>query len=218
MISQAEENYLKAIYVLQKEHGSKISTNLISEKMCTKASSVTDMLKKLSAKNLVEYKKYYGVFLTTEGKHAALKVVRKHRLWEFFLVEKLNFNWDEVHPIAEQLEHIRSESLVDNLDNFLGYPKFDPHGDPIPDKNGKISIEKTINLLNLSTGRKGILSYVKDSSEDFLKYLNKINLALGDKIEVLDKEPFDNSMQVKIKGQFLQLSETVAENLFLKML
>ncbi|MDZ7612318.1 MAG: metal-dependent transcriptional regulator [Flavobacteriaceae bacterium] len=147
MFSPSEENYLKAIYALQCDQGSPISTNLISEKICTKASSVTDMLKKLSAKNLVDYQKYQGVFLTDQGMKHALKVLRKHRLWEFFLVEKLNYKWEEVHVIAEQLEHINSESLVDNLDAFLGYPKFDPHGDPIPDKNGILSLSELNNLL-----------------------------------------------------------------------
>jgi DtxR family Mn-dependent transcriptional regulator len=216
MLSPAEENYLKAIYALQYDQGSPISTNLISEKICTKASSVTDMLKKLSAKNLVDYQKYQGVFLTDQGMKHALKVLRKHRLWEFFLVEKLNYKWEEVHVIAEQLEHINSESLVDNLDAFLGYPKFDPHGDPIPDKNGKLSLSELNNLLDVKVGGCGVLKYVKDSSEPFLKYLNKINLSLGDRIEIVDREPFDDSLKIRIHERHIQISKIIAENLFIK--
>ncbi len=163
--SAAEENYLKTIYSLQRDYGSKINTNLISSKIQTKASSVTDMLKKLSTKNLVVYEKYQGVSLTEKGKKAALKVVRKHRLWEYFLVDKLKYNWDEVHSIAEQLEHIDSDTLVDNLEKFLGFPKFDPHGDPIPDKNGHVIERASNNLLELNIGDIGILDQVKDTSE-----------------------------------------------------
>jgi len=146
MFSQAEENYLKAIYALQNELGMAINTNLIAKKINTKASSVTDMIKKLSVKKLLTYKKYQGVQLTDKGKKVALKVIRKHRLWEYFLVKKLNYRWDEVHEIAEQLEHIKSETLIDNLETFLKYPKFDPHGDPIPDKDGNIMLTKTRTL------------------------------------------------------------------------
>ena len=140
MFSQAEENYLKNIYSLQIEKNNTINTNLLADKMDTKASSVTDMLKKLSLKGLVDYKKYQGVSLTDKGEKAALKVIRKHRLWEYFLVEKLQFNWEEVHEIAEQLEHVKSDTMINNLEHFLQFPKFDPHGDPIPDKNGRVPI------------------------------------------------------------------------------
>lgn len=214
--SAAEENYLKTIYSLQRDYGSKINTNLISSKIQTKASSVTDMLKKLSTKNLVVYEKYQGVSLTEKGKKAALKVVRKHRLWEYFLVDKLKYNWDEVHSIAEQLEHIDSDTLVDNLEKFLGFPKFDPHGDPIPDKNGHVIERASNNLLELNIGDIGILDQVKDTSESFLQYLDRINLALGDKVEIIDKEPFDNSVQIKLGNKELSVSESVAENIYLK--
>lgn len=216
MYSAAEENYLKTIYSLQRDYGSKINTNLISSKIQTKASSVTDMLKKLSTKNLVVYEKYQGVSLTEKGKKAALKVVRKHRLWEYFLVDKLKYNWDEVHSIAEQLEHIDSDTLVDNLEKFLGFPKFDPHGDPIPDKNGHVIERASNNLLELNIGDIGILDQVKDTSETFLQYLDRINLALGDKVEIIDKEPFDNSVQIKLGNKELSVSESVAENIYLK--
>ena len=216
MFSQAEENYLKCIYALESERGKGISTNLIAEKVKTKASSVTDMLKKLSAKDLVKYRKYQGVALTESGKTAALKVVRKHRLWECFLVQKLNFKWDEVHEIAEQLEHVKSELLIDKLDAFLRFPKLDPHGDPIPDKMGRIIADKSVSIVDLKIGSTGTLALVKDSSKSFLRYLNKRNLALGDKIKVIDIEPFDNSYHIETKTHRLMITNDVAENLYLR--
>ncbi len=217
MFSQAEENYLKSIYTLEKESETDVSTNLIANKMQTQPSSVTDMLKKLAAKQLVIYKKYQGVYLTENGKKVALKVIRKHRLWEYFLVKKLNYNWDEVHEIAEQLEHVKSDTLIDNLDKFLRFPKFDPHGDPIPDKNGKIMLIKTVNLSKLKVGQRGILDSLKDSSDVFLKYLNKKNLALRDRIKVIDIEPFDSSIHIETKTHQLVISKKVAENLNIKI-
>ncbi len=217
MFSQAEENYLKSIYALQRDFHKNINTNLIAEKMQMKASSITDMLKKLALKQLVTYKKYQGVQLTKTGEKVALKVIRKHRLWEYFLVKKLNYNWDEVHEIAEQLEHIKSETLIDKLDSFLKFPKFDPHGDPIPDKDGKIMLIKTVNLLKLKVGQKGVLDSLKDSSDVFLKYLNKKNLALRDKIKVIDIEPFDNSIHIETRTHQLVISKKVAENLNIKI-
>jgi DtxR family Mn-dependent transcriptional regulator len=157
------------------------------------------------------------VVLTKEGRTVALKVVRKHRLWEYFLVKKLNYRWDEVHEIAEQLEHIQSETLIDNLESFLRFPKFDPHGDPIPDKNGKIMQIKTVNLLRLKVGQRGVLDNLKDSSDTFLKYLNKKNLALRDRIKVIDIEPFDNSIHIETKTHQLVVSKKVAENLNIKI-
>jgi len=214
--SQAEENYLKCIYSLEMEHGEEVSTNLIAGKIRTKASSVTDMLKKLAAKDLVVYKKYQGVKLTANGRKAALRVVRKHRLWECFLVQKLDFKWDEVHEIAEQLEHIESDILIDKLDAFLRFPKTDPHGDPIPDKHGRMVINKTVNVLDMKIGASGILTGVKDSSGPFLKYLNKKNLALGDKIKVIDIEPYDQSVHIETRTHRLVISNNVAENLYLR--
>jgi DtxR family Mn-dependent transcriptional regulator len=216
MYSQAEENYLKTIYVLEKEFSNGVSTNLIASKIKTKASSVTDMLKKLDAKDLVVYKKYQGVYLTEHGKLSALKVIRKHRLWECFLVQKLHFKWDEVHDIAEQLEHVKSEELINKLDAFLKYPKLDPHGDPIPDSHGRIILNKTTSISKMKIGATGILVAVKDSSATFLKYLNKKNLALGDKIKVIDIEPFDNSYHIETKTHRLVITNSVADNLCLK--
>lgn len=217
MYSRAEENYLKSIYSLEEELHKNISTNMIAAKMKTKPSSVTDMLKKLAIKELVSYQKYQGVLLSEKGKKVALKVVRKHRLWEYFLVKKLNYSWDKVHDIAEQLEHIQSDTLIDNLEAFLNFPKFDPHGDPIPDKDGRVMQTKTINLLQLKVGQKGVLNNLKDSSDTFLKYLNKKNLALRDRIKVIDIEPFDNSIHIETKTHQLVISKEVAENLNIKL-
>ena len=212
----SEENYLKAIFHLAKDKNDGVPTNSIAEEMDTKASSVTDMLKKLSEKELVNYKKYQGVQLTEKGRLHALKVIRKHRLWEVFLVEKLNFSWDEVHEVAEQLEHIQSEKLVAELDVLLGFPKVDPHGDPIPDKNGHLQTTAKVLLSNLQVGDKGICVGVKNSSKEFLQYLDKLSIALGNEIEVLSKEPFDHSIQILLHGQSINLSAMAAGNLYIK--
>ncbi len=216
MFSQAEENYLKAIYSLESELAKVISTNLIAEKMQTKASSVTDMLKKLADKELVDYKKYQGVQLSEEGNKIATSIVRKHRLWECFLVDKLNFSWDEVHDIAEQLEHIQSETLVDNLDAFLEFPSYDPHGDPIPDKDGYMYKRKKVALSKLAPQDETVLLGVKDSSDEFLKYLNKKSIAIGNTIKVLSIELFDRSMEIKINDTRISITEQVAKNLLVK--
>lgn len=212
----AEENYLKAIYHLENQSSTEVSTNALAEEMQTKASSVTDMIKKLAEKNLVSYIPYQGVSLSKAGRDHAVKVVRKHRLWEVFLLEKLNFSWDEVHDVAEQLEHIKSEKLTDKLDEFLGFPKVDPHGDPIPDKHGNFEkIEKT-RLTDAQQGLAYICVGVHDSSSDFLKYLDANHISLGITIKVLHKEPFDNSVKIKFNGIELVVSENVAKNLFLR--
>jgi DtxR family Mn-dependent transcriptional regulator len=213
----SEENYLKTIYHLTIISDSEISTNAIAEMMETKASSVTDMLKKLAEKDLINYKKYQGVSLTEKGKLSAKMIVRKHRLWEVFLVEKLDFSWDEVHDIAEQLEHIKSEKLINKLDDFLGNPTEDPHGDPIPDVNGRIiKIEKQL-LSELSENQIGICVGVKDTSSEFLKYLDKQGIALGSKIEIIAKESFDLSLKIKVDNKDLTISNKIASNLFVKL-
>jgi DtxR family Mn-dependent transcriptional regulator len=213
----SEENYLKTIYHLTIISDSEISTNAIAEKMETKASSVTDMLKKLAEKDLVNYKKYQGVSLTEKGKLSAKMIVRKHRLWEVFLVEKLDFSWDEVHDIAEQLEHIKSEKLINKLDDFLGNPTEDPHGDPIPDVNGRIiKIEKQL-LSELHETQIGICVGVKDTSSEFLKYLDKQGIALGSKIEIIAKESFDLSVKIKVDTKDMTISNKIASNLFVKL-
>ena len=212
----SEENYLKAIYHLTTVTDTEVSTNAIAETMETKASSVTDMLKKLADKDLVNYKKYQGVSLTDKGRLTAKMIVRKHRLWEVFLVDKLNFAWDEVHDIAEQLEHIKSEQLINKLDDFLGNPTEDPHGDPIPNANGQIvAIEKQL-LSELAENQLGICVGVKDSSAEFLKYLDKQEIALGSKIEIMAKESFDLSTKIKVNGKELTISNKIANNLYVK--
>jgi DtxR family Mn-dependent transcriptional regulator len=218
MFTSSEENYLKAIYHLSLVSNKGISTNAIAKKLETKASSVTDMIKKLAEKNMLVYKKYQGVTLTENGRKTAANIIRKHRLWEVFLVEKLNFSWDEVHDVAEQLEHIKSPKLIDEIDALLGFPKYDPHGDPIPDKNGELhQIEKSL-LSNLKIKDKGICVGVNDSSSSFLQFLDKQSIALGKEIEVIDKEDFDDSMTIKISNKTIVISNKIANNLYIQKL
>ena len=216
MFSLSEENYLKSIFHLQKHSKTGVSTNALAKELQTKASSVTDMVKKLSKKELVVYKKYQGVYLSEAGRKTALQIVRKHRLWEVFLVEKLSFSWDEVHEVAEELEHIKSDKLISELDKFLDYPQRDPHGDPIPDAEGNFQVSNKILLSNLKKGETGTLVGVKDTSSEFLKYLDKNNIALGETIKVLDKEEFDGSMQIKVRDESLNVSPLVTVNIYIK--
>lgn len=201
MLTLAEENYLKAIYRLSDGGAKAVLTNEIAEIMSTKAASVTDMIKKLSVKNLIGYEKYYGVTITKQGKAEALMVIRKHRLWETFLVEKLHFSWDEVHDVAEQLEHIQSSLLIEKLDEFLGFPTADPHGHPIPDKNGKIQAVRQIPLSDAAIGKKAIICSVKDGSPSFLQYLSKIGIYIGASIAIVEKVGFDGSLQILIDNK-----------------
>ena len=215
-MTHSEENYLKAIYHLTVQLEAEVPTNAIAEMMETKASSVTDMLKKLADKALINYIKYQGVSLTDKGRHAAKMIVRKHRWWEVFLVEKLAFTWDEVHDIAEQLEHIKSEQLINKLDDFLGNPTEDPHGDPIPDAQGKITKIEKLLLSELAESETAICVGVKDSSADFLQYLNKQKIALGAVIKVLGRENFDASLHLIINDTPLTVSSKIAGNLYVK--
>jgi len=218
MLSQAEENYLKAIFSIESTNSKKVSTTLIAENLKTKASSVTDMIKKLADKNLVNYEKYKGVSLTVEGKKIAIKIVRRHRLWEVFLVDKLNYNWDEVHDLAEQLEHIKSKSLINRLDDFLEFPTHDPHGDPIPDKKGNITHHKNIMLSSLEIDENCTIIGVKDSSVAFLQFLDSLNINIGNKVSVISKETFDNSMVIKYNNSQISISNQTSKNLFVKKL
>ena len=216
MLSYAEENYLKAIYHLSEESDGSVSTNAIADSLNTKAASVTDMIKKLSNKGVLSYQKYYGVTVSEEGRKAALQVIRKHRLWETFLVDKLKFNWDEVHEVAEQLEHINSSLLIKRLDEFLAYPKYDPHGDPIPDENGEFKSKPQALLHTLNVGQIGIIVTVKDSNNSFLQYLDKIGIYLGAKIKILDKVDFDGSMEIQIDNKkIVFISKEVSENIWI---
>lgn len=217
MLTYTEENYLKTIYHLSDAGQIPVSTNEIASSVNTKAATVTDMVKKLSAKDLVEYEKYYGVNVTRKGKALALEVVRKHRLWETFLVQKLGFEWDQIHDVAEQLEHIQSPLLIEKLDAFLGFPHSDPHGHPIPDKNGKIKIEKQSLLSTVTAGKEYVVCAVKDGTSNFLQYLSKIGVRIGAIIQVLERVEFDSSMEIIIDNEKrLIISREASENILVK--
>lgn len=214
MHSFTEENYLKAIYKLIEQEGDVVTTNALAERMSTKAASVTDMLKKLSDKKLINYQKYQGVTLTTKGEKVALNIIRKHRLWEMFLVEKLDFKWDEVHDVAEQLEHINSDKLIEQIDKFLNFPKVDPHGDPIPTANGKLISSKSQVLSKFKKNDVSIMTGVVDHSAAFLQFLDKSGLVLGNEIKIKDIVEFDRSLQIIVnKKDTLFISNDVAKNI-----
>jgi len=217
-ISQTEENYLKAIYKISEKKGKAASTNEISREIQISAASVTDMFKRLSEKELIDYQKHKGVKLTPKGNQIATNLVRKHRLWEVFLVEKLNFDWAEVHDIAEELEHINSDKLIDRLDKYLDHPKFDPHGDPIPDAKGNFEHRVQIPLADLEVGQKGVVVGVQEHSAAFLEYLDRLNLGLGSSITVLEIFDFDQSLRVVVNEEKeFTLTAKVAINLFIQV-
>ncbi|HMQ49344.1 MAG TPA: metal-dependent transcriptional regulator [Saprospiraceae bacterium] len=216
-ISQTEENYLKIIFKISERDGEPVSTNAISAEINTTAASVTDMVKRLSEKSLIHYERYKGVTLSTEGEKAAKRLIRKHRLWEVFLVTELNFSWDEVHDIAEQLEHIKSAELVERLDKYLGFPKFDPHGDPIPDAAGNFTFRRQYPLSELSVGESGIVVGVQDHSATFLQFLDRMNLGLGAEIQLLERFDYDESIKILNRSDQEQiLSKKVCQNLFIQ--
>ena len=215
MYSLSEENYLKAIFHLEGNTPQAVPTNAIAERMETKASSVTDMIKKLSEKQLLSYVKYKGVSLTNKGQLAAVRVIRKHRLWEVFLVDKLGFEWHEVHDIAEQLEHIQSEKLIDSLAAFLGNPGVDPHGDPIPDKAGNFKKVQKKLLADTPIGDQGICVGVKESNDQFLQYLSRNHIGIGSIIRIKSIEEFDGSMHIEASGNDLFVSNEVANNIYI---
>ncbi|RDC58470.1 metal-dependent transcriptional regulator [Pedobacter chinensis] len=214
MQSFTEENYLKIIYHLAEKNNS-VQTNAIAEQMQTKPASVTDMIKKLAEKGYVDYIKYQGVTLTEKGKNAAIDIVRKHRLWEVFLVDKLNFKWDEVHDVAEELEHIKSVALIERLDEFLGFPKSDPHGDPIPDKNGRFAKTQFIKLIELKIGDTGTITGVSQHSSAFLKHLEKLGLTLGKQIQISDVTDFDGSVEIQVADKQINISREVAKHILI---
>lgn len=214
MFSYVEENYLKAIYHLSQHGETSVSTNALAEEMKTTPASVSDMVRKLSKKKAVDYQKYRGVNVSNKGKEIALKVIRKHRLWEVFLVDKLKFKWDEVHEIAEELEHIKSPLLIKRLDEFLGFPKHDPHGDPIPDEDGNFSSVKKQPLQDTEVGAKATVIGVDDSSPAFLKYLDKVGISIGTKLSIEDKNEFDGSMDIVLEeSKAITISPAAAVNL-----
>jgi DtxR family transcriptional regulator, Mn-dependent transcriptional regulator len=201
MHSFTEENYLKAIYKLQEQNGETVGNSDLARVLDVQSASVTDMLKKMAKKKLINYEKSKGFKLTDKGKHIAIGIIRKHRLWEVFLLEKLGFGWDEVHEMAEQLEHIQSEKLIDRLDQYLGHPKSDPHGDPIPNANGVFTKSKSILLSEAKEGVQVKFVGVTDHSSSFLNYLDKMGLSLGDSLTIKAIEEFDNSVTLQLKGK-----------------
>jgi DtxR family Mn-dependent transcriptional regulator len=215
MYSFTEENYLKTIYHLsQQKHLENVTTNAIADLLQTKAASVTDMLKKLADKKLILYVKYQGVNLTEKGFKVAIGTVRKHRLWEVFLFDKLKFGWEEVHEVAEQLEHIQSDYLIDKLDTFLNYPSVDPHGDPIPGKDGTIKSQTLTLLIDCKKNAQVVISGVKEHSVAFLQRLNEMELCLGKKLKIHEINEFDRCMIVMIdKEAKILVSNEVAKNI-----
>ena len=216
VLSYTEENYLKGIFKLTIEMADKTEagTNEIASHLGIKPASVNDMLKKLKDKKLIHYERYGKSSLTKEGKKRAIEIVRKHRLWETFLHEKLAFNWDEVHEVAEQLEHIHSPKLVDKLDKFLDFPEFDPHGDPIPDKQGRLKIQRRKTLSDVSVGNKCKMVAVKDNSSSFLQYVVKVGLGINNEIKVLSRQEYDSITVIEVNGRRSSVSQKFAENIF----
>lgn len=213
--STSEENYIKAIFHLQKD--GTVTTNELSAELQTRPASVTDMMKKLKTKKLVHYKAYRGFRLTAEGTRVALLIIRRHRLWEFFLAEKLKFNWDEVHEVAEDLEHVSSKKLIDKLDEFLDFPRFDPHGDPIPDSNGKIENTKQVCLIDVPINKPSVVGHVSDQSTEMLELLGHKKIGIGTRLEVKKKFSFDQSMEIKVRQQPpTHISWDLAKNIFVK--
>jgi DtxR family Mn-dependent transcriptional regulator len=212
MHSLSEENYLKAIFNLSTDE-SKVTPTAIAEALSNNPASVIDMIRKLTEKELIEYNKKTGASLTPNGRKAAIAIVRKHRLWEVFLKEKLGYTWDEVHDIAEQMEHIKHPDLADRLDHFLGYPPYDPHGDPIPQANGKMAKAYRTNLADIDAGKSCQVFAVKDTSSSFLQYLQKLGIDIGTHIKLIEKIPFDDSLVINIgKGADVTVSRKFAEH------
>ena len=218
MHSYTEENYLKEIFKLSETKDKAIATNAIAAKLDTSAASVTDMLKKLASKKLIHYTKYQGVYLSNKGRKVAIEIIRKHRLWEVFLVEKLKFKWDEVHEMAEQLEHINSKEMVDRLDKYLGYPSIDPHGDPIPDSNGKISATKSQLLSELGLKETATILGVKEHSSSFLQHIEKLGIEIGKKVFMKEKSDYDRSICIQLNKKFnIHLSYDVSKNIIITL-
>ena len=217
MITRSEENYLKTIFSVYMQTQSNVSTNEIANLLDTSPASVTEMIKKLQEKNLVIYEKYNGVMLSDDGKNKAISIIRKHRLWETFLVRKLDFSWSEVHDVAEQLEHIKSEKLIDKLDQLLNYPKFDPHGDPIPSKKGVFKFQERISISEMDINEVGIIMGVSLDNKDFLDYLTKLKISIGTKVKVIAQIKFDQSMKIKFDSKIEHISKEIAENILIKI-
>ena len=214
--STSEENYIKAIFHLQADTET-VTTNALAQELLTRPASVTDMMKKLKTKKLIHYQPYQGFRLNSEGKKVALAIIRRHRLWEYFLSEKLKFEWDEVHEVAEELEHVSNKKLIDKLDEFLGRPRFDPHGDPIPDVHGKMEDLQRVSLADLPLNTTAEVCHVANQSSEILELMRHKNIAISTKLEVKRKFVFDNSVEIKIRQQApVTISEQLAKNIFVK--
>ncbi len=210
--SVSKEDHLKAIFHLQQEQGM-VTTNALAAALQTRPASVTDMLKKLKEQKLLNYERYKGFKLNNEGRKAAVQIIRKHRLWEYFLVKKLQFGWDEVHEIAEELEHVGSRKLIDRLDAFLGFPEADPHGDPIPDSQGRLPVRRQVSLSQLPLGKTVQVSGVASQTPEMLEVLQYNHIQLGTRLEIRKKFPFDDSLEVKVRNRPpVTLSAQVAKN------
>jgi DtxR family Mn-dependent transcriptional regulator len=218
VLSITEENYLKSLFYLSVSHSDKegVGTNELATSLEVKPSSANDMLKKLKMKGFIEYEKYGKIFLTKLGKSIGVQVIRKHRLWETFLFEKLEFTWDEVHEVAEQLEHIHSEKLISKLDKFLGFPKVDPHGDPIPDENGVFAFMPKKMLCDIPIGQTCKMISVKDNSPSFLNFVAQLGLGVDKNILVISKQEFDSSIEISIENKVNRVSLKFAQNIFVE--
>ena len=215
--THTEQNYIKAIYHLSKKEGTTAYTQEVAAAMSTSSASATDMIKKLTEKGLLAYVPYRGAKLNKKGEKTALSIIRRHRLWELFLTKVLKFKWDEVHPMAEELEHVSSDLLLQRIDKYLSHPKFDPHGDPIPDMNGKLSETSNCALSNLNINQSGVISGVNKHSPDFLRYLDQNGLVLSSRIKIIAFHSFDKSMDLVINGKkTLHISYQVASNILVK--
>lgn len=213
----AEENYLKAIFKIAETDKKSVSTNALAAYMQTAPASVTDMIKRLYEKSYIIYTKYKGVSLSAEGNKVAIGLIRKHRLWEVFLVDKLRFSWENIHEVAEQLEHIQSEELLLRLDAFLDYPRYDPHGEPIPNNEGKFTLRTQLQLSELSTGITTMVLGVKESEKSFLKHLNSLKIKLGSQLTIIERIDFDGSMKIMVeKKETHTISCNIAQNLLVK--
>ncbi len=214
-MNKSLEDYLKNIYSIQNSAG-KVTNTALSEKLNISPAAVSDMISKLSKSEYIENIPYKGFKLTTKGETVAINLVRKHRIWEVFLTEYLKYPWDKVHNEAENLEHASSDELIIKLENFLNFPKYDPHGHPIPDKNGKIIHEELIPLSEISINDKAFIKQVSDESSEVLIYLSKVGLKLNDEIKIIDKIIFDNSIQIHFRSGNLFISEKLSKNIFVR--
>lgn len=214
MLSYSEENYLKSIFKISYDNATEeVGTNELALFLSVKPASVNEMLKKLKEKNLVDYKKYGKIRLTKLGKTGAVNIVRKHRLWETFLYEKLDFSWDEVHEVAEELEHINSKKLIDKLDKLLEFPEYDPHGDPIPNEKGILKKQSKKTLSDIENGKSCKMVAVKDNSSQFLQYVVSLGLGINNQIKIISREDFDGQTSIEINGEIKIVSQKFAENI-----